>query len=110
LMRRNLEGDPRLDEALHQTGRFRYIRKQIRLGTVSQQDAYLTQNQIRFGLLDLLTEIEQDGKIPLPQQVAQDLITEDNSWPDNLKQELETYGPVGSKPASIFQHYGWLIE
>lgn len=110
LLRQYLDGDKRLDEALQQSGRFQYIRKQIRLGIVSLADANLTQNQIRFGLLDLLSEIEQEGKTPLPKDVAQDLISEGSHWPENLKQALEKYGPVGNKPASIFQHYGWLIE
>jgi len=110
VLRTHLAGDERLNEALQQSGRFQYIRKQIRLGIVSHEDATLTQNQIRFGLLDLLSEIEQEGKTPLPPKVAQELITEDSPWPDNLKQELEKYGPVGQKPTSIFQHYGWLIE
>jgi Effector-associated domain 11 len=105
-----LGNSPRLNEALHQSGRFQYIRKQIRLGTVSHADATLTQNQIRFGLLDLLSEIEQEGNTPLPLQVVQDLLTEGSPWADNLKQELEKYGPVGKRPTSIFQHYGWLIE
>lgn len=110
LLRLNLSGDPRLDEAVHQSGRFQYIRKQIRLGIVSFEDANLTQNQIRFGLLDLLSEMEQEGQAPLPPQVAQGLITEGSPWSDNLKQQLEKYGPVGNRPVSIFQHYGWLIE
>lgn len=38
---------PQLDELLQQSGRFAAIRQQIRLGTVSQAEASLTQNQIR---------------------------------------------------------------
>ncbi len=110
LLRSFLGDSPRLNEALHQSGRFQYIRKQIRLGTVSHADATLTQNQIRFGLLDLLTEIEQEGTAPLPQELAQNLMTGDSLWADSLKQVLQKFVAVGSKPASIFQHYGWLIE
>ncbi len=110
LLRQHLSVAPRLNEVLHQSGRFQYIRKQIRLGIISHEDAHLTHNQIRFGLLDLLSEIEQEGKPALPVQIAQNLITEDSPWPNSLKQVLEQYGPVGKKPTSIFQHYGWLIE
>jgi len=53
-----LENSPKLDEALLQSARFQDIRKQIRLGMVSHEEANLTQNQIRAGLLDLLREIE----------------------------------------------------
>jgi hypothetical protein len=58
LLRSLLENSPRLDEVLHQSGRFTAIHKQIRTGTVSHDDAMLTQNQIRAGLLALLREIE----------------------------------------------------
>lgn len=53
-----LENSPKLDEVVLQSGRFQDIRRQIRLGVVSQTEANLTQNQIRAGLLDLLQEIE----------------------------------------------------
>ena len=56
-----LENSPRLNEALVQSARFEDIRRQIRLGLVSHAEANLTQNQIRAGLLDLLSEIEKQG-------------------------------------------------
>lgn len=59
-----LQNSNKLDEAIHQSGRYENIRKQIRLGTVSHSDANLTQNQIRFGLLDLLGEIEKQREDP----------------------------------------------
>lgn len=58
LLRSLLDNSPRLDEVLHQSGRFTAIHKQIRTGTVSHDDATLEQNQIRAGLLALLREIE----------------------------------------------------
>lgn len=59
-----LDNSPKLDEAILQTARFSDIRRQIRLGLVSDKDASLTQNQIRAGLLDLLREIETQGAAP----------------------------------------------
>ncbi|MFK8009332.1 MAG: tetratricopeptide repeat protein [Saprospiraceae bacterium] len=53
-----LNDTPQLDDVLHQSGRFQAIRKQIQLGTVSHENATLTQNQIRIGLLELIDEIE----------------------------------------------------
>ena len=58
-LRQLLEHSPSLDEVIHQSGRFHDIRRQIRLGTISNADANLTQNQIRTGLLELLREIEE---------------------------------------------------
>lgn len=53
-----LENTPLLNEAIHQAGRFQDIQKQIRLGVISHENATLTKNQIRAGLLDLISEIE----------------------------------------------------
>ena len=53
-----LENSTRLDEVLHQSARFEAIRQEIRLGKVSHEEATLTENQIRTGLLDLLRELE----------------------------------------------------
>lgn len=64
-LRQFLAHTPKLDEVLHQSGRFANIRQQIRLGTVSQADAALTQNQIRAALLAFLSEIQtQQTKAP----------------------------------------------
>lgn len=58
-----LENSPKLDEAILQSARFKDIRRQIRLGMVSNAEASLTQNQIRAGLLDLLREIEDSVRV-----------------------------------------------
>ena len=203
-LRQLLEHSPRLNEVILQTARFSDIRRQIRLGLVNHQEANLTQNQIRAGLLDLLQEIEAQGAAPalkdeiekavsivnnlqvqgnqniiiqgvsdstitvtvngetkeihrrldelqalleklqvhsirtadkiynigditnanfeyivgqskkdrtLPEDLAQNLITDENLWVKSLQQELIRQGvSVGSRPWAIFQHYGWLIE
>ncbi|MBL7793111.1 MAG: hypothetical protein JNK77_12350 [Saprospiraceae bacterium] len=59
-----LENSPHLDVIIQQQARFQAIRQQIRLGTVSHQDATLTKNQISAALLDLLQEIEEQGENP----------------------------------------------
>ncbi len=106
-----LDDSPKLDEAILQSGRFQYIRRQIRLGVVSHAEANLTQNQIRFGLLDLLNEIEEEGKTPLPLELAENLITDKNQWVKSLSQELLNQGvSVGNRPSDVFQHFGWMIE
>jgi len=55
-----LELSPKLDEVILQSSRFFDIRKQIRLGIVSEDMANLTQSQIQKGLLELLREIESN--------------------------------------------------
>ena len=54
-----LSDSPKLDEIILQTARFSDIRRQIRLGLSDSQEANLTKNQIRAGLLDLLNELEK---------------------------------------------------
>lgn len=111
-LRNLLDSTPKLNEAIHQSGRFQYIRRQIRLGLVSHAEANLTQNQIRFGLLDLLNEIEQDGATPLPIELAQNLVAaQDTQWVLSLRQDLLDQGvSVKNLPTAIMEHYGWLIE
>lgn len=115
-MREWLAGSPHLTEVLHQSGRFQDIRKSIRLGVISHHDATLTQNRIRFGLLDLLSEIEQNGQKPLPAELAQNLYAhrpddEEYLWVQSLYEELKDIGvSVTRRPKDIFKHYGWLIE
>ena len=118
MLRGLFENTPRLNEILQQSGRFSYIRQQIRLGIVSHAEAVLTQNQIRFGLLDLLTDIEAEGKRPdLPTDLAQNLLSDRRiaadkaQWVKNLSASLEKQEVVvGDDPLQVFQHYGWLVQ
>jgi hypothetical protein len=74
-----LENSPKLDEVILQSARFSDIRRQIRLGLVSDKEANLTQNQIRTGLLELLREIETQGATPTLQKEIEQAITIVNS-------------------------------
>ncbi len=66
-----LTKSPKLDEVLHQAGRFATIRKQIRLGSVSNEEAEVTTNQIQFGILELVSEMEKTAVNPELQQEAE---------------------------------------
>lgn len=47
----------------------------------------------------------------LPEQLANDLFTDDTIWVESLKRELlKRQVSVQDKPSAIFQHYGWLVE
>jgi hypothetical protein len=49
--------------------------------------------------------------LSLPADLAHYHHANDNLWVQSLRQELLRQGvSVGSKPMTIFQHYGWLIE
>jgi hypothetical protein len=57
-LRQLLQNSPLLDDAIQQSGRLSDIQRQIRNGTVNHEDATLTKNQIRMGILGLLGDIE----------------------------------------------------
>lgn len=53
-----LTRSPKLNEVLHQTGRFNELNNQIRSGLVSFEEASVAMNKLRYGILELLSEIE----------------------------------------------------
>ena len=79
LLKDFLENSPKLDEVIHQSGRFFDIRKQIRLGLVSHQDATMAHNHIRVGLIDLVRELEEQSKNPELNQELERAISVMNS-------------------------------
>lgn len=59
----------------------------------------------------LLGRVEQLLNSTLPEDLADNLITDDRFWFKSLQQEFKKMRiSVGNKPLSVFQHYGWLIE
>ncbi|MFN4257473.1 MAG: NB-ARC domain-containing protein, partial [Saprospiraceae bacterium] len=58
-LRTLVENTPRLNELVQQSGRLENVLRQLRLGIVSHEDAALEQNRIRYGVLELLSEIEK---------------------------------------------------
>jgi len=113
--------NPLLDEVIHQAGRFATIRRQIRIGVVSHQEATLTNNQIRVGLIDLLREIENKSvfqnsdtstsrfykniimflKTKYENRISQKLA---NRQPVNLRKTPTDYG-ASMEASSIFIKY-----
>lgn len=60
-LRSLLGNSPRLNEAIQQSARYQDICRQLRLGTVGLEDATLIKNQIRWGLLELLDNMQRQG-------------------------------------------------
>ena len=54
-----LKDSPLLDKAVQQSARYNNVTQQIRLGLVDFQSANIAKNQIRYGVLELLREIEE---------------------------------------------------
>lgn len=63
LLQELLQNSPKLNEAILQSGRLSDISRQLRLGLIDQDQASLTKNQIRAGILELLDEVEAQEKI-----------------------------------------------
>lgn len=55
-----LYNSPKLDEAVQQSARFQAINQQVRLGIMGYQEAALSKNQITWGILELLRNLEQN--------------------------------------------------
>lgn len=88
MMRSLLENTPKLNEILHHSGRLEKIRRESRLGLVSDSDANLEQNRIRFGVLDLLLEIEQKGLHSAALGEVLEAVEQESARPE-LKPELQ---------------------
>lgn len=110
-LHQDLQDSVYFNEVLMQSGRFEKIRKEIRLGIVSQEEAKLTENQIRFGLLDLLSELKSGGKTALPKELSQNLLTHDAPWTDFLYEEFREVLniKVGKSSTQVISEYGWMI-
>ena len=62
LLRKLLKNTPRLDEAILQSTRWNDIKKQIRSGLIDHESAQITKNQIRAGILELVSDMEAEAK------------------------------------------------
>ncbi|MBL7782697.1 MAG: hypothetical protein JNM22_15825 [Saprospiraceae bacterium] len=87
-MRIFLEKTPHLNDILQQSGRLENIRQQSNLGLVSLEEATLEQNRIRYGVLELLADIERQGA---PPKALQDLLSgvEQESARPEVQQEVQ---------------------
>lgn len=64
LLRALLQNTPLLSEAIQQSGRYESICRQVRLGVVEPEEAARTENQIRWGVLELLSKLVKEGFKP----------------------------------------------
>ncbi len=97
-------------EVLNRLDALQALLEKLQITTFQSADktydiADVTETNFRF----LVGQAAYDKK--LPNDLAENLITDDNLWVQSLKQDLLRQNvSVGSKPWAIFQHYGWLIE
>jgi hypothetical protein len=74
-----LANSPKLNEVLLQSARHNNVLRQIRLGVVSQEDENITKNKITLGLLDLLSEVEEQSAKPAIEEELSQAISIVNS-------------------------------
>ena len=84
-----LQKSPLFNEAILQSARYQDIRRQSRLGLLDGEQASMTENQIREGVLELLSEIE--GKRHSPE------IQEEIANAARLLEEAEEYERIKQK-------------
>lgn len=56
-----LENSPKLTELILQSSRYNDIMSEIRMGTVEFEDANVTKNQIRLGLLSFIEKLQEEN-------------------------------------------------
>lgn len=59
---KKMAGDKILNELISQSARYNYLKKQIRLDIISFEDANLNLNKVRFSILELIDELENQSK------------------------------------------------
>jgi Effector-associated domain 11 len=89
LLHKLLQKSPKLDEVILQSARFSDITRQIRMGTVNFEEANVTKNKIRYAILDLLRDIEENVELN-----------------DALKREIEELPEENTKPTISQVHHG----
>ncbi|AEE54579.1 hypothetical protein [Haliscomenobacter hydrossis] len=57
-----LQGSPLLDEAIGQSARLTDLMQQIRRGTINVDDANVEKNKLRYALIDLVREVEEQAE------------------------------------------------
>jgi hypothetical protein len=89
LLHKLLAKSAKLDEVIMQSARYTDITKQIRLGTVNFEEANVTKNKIRFAILDLLRDIEEQVDLN-----------------DDLKNEISGLAEMVTPPTYAQTHHG----
>jgi hypothetical protein len=89
LLHKLLAKSAKLDEVIMQSARYTDITKQIRLGTVNFEEANVTKNKIRFAILDLLRDIEEQVDLN-----------------DDLKNEINGLAEMVTPPTYSQTHHG----
>jgi hypothetical protein len=105
-----LQIDGKSEEILNKLDALMALLEQRQVQTIQTADKIYnigSINEANFGFV--VGQASYDKK--LPSELKEDLLTDKNKWVSGISQDLLNYGvSVGSRPADIFKHYGWLVE
>jgi hypothetical protein len=88
---------PLLNDVLQQSGRLAHIRQQNNLGLVTHNEATLEQNRIRYGLLELLDDLEQNGTHPQFFEELLSAVEQESTRPEVQAEVANAISIVNSK-------------
>ncbi len=72
-----LQSSPLLDEAIGQSARLSDLMQQIRRGTINVDDANVEKNKLRYALIDLVREVEEQAESnPALKQQVEEVLNE----------------------------------
>lgn len=57
-LKKVLDKSPKMTEIIMQSARYNDLMSQIRIGTLTHEEMNVTKNQIRFGILNLIQDLE----------------------------------------------------
>jgi len=96
-MRLFAEKTPLLNEVLQQSGRLALIRQQHKLGLVTHDEATLEHNRIRYGLLELLNDLERNGAPSQPFDALLAAVEEESARPEVQAEAANAINIVNSE-------------
>ncbi|MEY3240876.1 MAG: hypothetical protein RIR11_2314 [Bacteroidota bacterium] len=88
---------PLLNDVLQQSGRLAHIRQQNNLGLVTHEEATIEQNRIRYGLLELLDDLEQNGTHPASFDALLAAVEQESTRPEVQAEVANAISIVNSK-------------
>ncbi|MFZ4476378.1 MAG: hypothetical protein ACOYPR_14375 [Saprospiraceae bacterium] len=88
---------PLLNDVLQQSGRLAHIRQQNNLGLVTFDEATLEQNRIRYGLLELLNDLERNSAPHQPFDELLAAVEQESARPEVQAEVANAINIVNSK-------------
>lgn len=96
-MRSLLENTPQLNEVLQQSGRLANVQQQLRLGLGTQAELSVEQNRIRYGILELLSEMERQATPSSAMETLLRTVEQESARPELQEEFIRAISVINSK-------------